>query len=59
MFGSVADKFVVIYGFELIQKGVDDFPAIGLTYQSWTEAKSIAITVHWTLERMSGPRKSN
>ncbi|KAG1840144.1 hypothetical protein F4604DRAFT_1690883 [Suillus subluteus] len=37
VFGSVADRLVAIYGkagFELIQKCVDDFPAIGLPYHA-------------------------
>lgn len=59
VFGAVVDMLVAIYGtanFGLIQKWVDDFLAIRLPHQSWTETEFMDLTgyfgVPWSIEKL-------
>jgi hypothetical protein len=59
VFGAVANMLVAIYeaaNFGLIQKWVDDFLAIWLPQQSWTEKEFMDLTgyfrVPWSIEKL-------
>lgn len=59
VFGAIADMLVAIYGaanFGLIRKWVDDFLAIRLPHQTWTEKDFMDLTgyfgVPWSTEKL-------
>jgi hypothetical protein len=59
VFGAIADMLVTIYGaanFGLIRKWVDDFLAIRLPHQTWTEKEFMDLTgyfgVPWSIEKL-------